>query len=494
MNSRFRRIASIFVLFFLLAQLSLIAGEKSQGLDCFSILVGKNASADGAVLFAHNEDDGGTQIVNLYRVPRQKNEAGKAIALKNGGLLPRPAETNSYLWLQMPKMMFSDGYFNEYGVVIASDACQSREDKPELTDGGITYWLRRAVAEQAHSAREAVHIAGKLVETYGYASSGRTYVIADANEGWMFSAVNGKHWVAARVPDNEVAVLPNYYTIGEVDLSDTTNFLGAKDLIDYAIQRGWYDPARDGKFHFARVYSNPRNLNHPGNINRMWRGVCLVSGREFKLDDELPFSLKPNKKLTPQDLMRVLRDHYEGTELDNTDNYKAGSPYKLNRSTICANSTQCSFVAQLRGWMPKELGCVLWLALRRPDSHAFVPLYLGTQKIPDGFAYDDWQISLSHHFNPPDFYYEKRDDHAFWAHWKLANWVDQDYGNRIFKVQKVWQKFEKSAFEMQPGFEKKMEKIFKKDKQDALRLITNYSDDWLIKSWKKSAALVPKNE
>jgi len=472
----------------------LIAGEKDQGLDCFSILVGKNASVDGAVLFAHNEDDGGLQIVNLYRVPRQTNDAGKAITMKNGGELPRPEETNAYFWFQMPKMNFGDGYFNEFGVVIASDACPSREDKPELTDGGIIYWLRRAMAEQAHSAREAVHIAGNLVEKYGYASSGRTYVIADAKEGWMFSAVHGKHWVAKRVPDDEVAVLPNYYTIGEVDLSDTTNYLGSADLIDYAIQRGWYDPQRDGKFHFAKVYSNPGSLKHPGNIHRMWRGVCLVSGLPFNLNDDFSFSVKPKKKLAPQDLMRVLRDHYEGTELDNTDHYKLGNPYLLNRSTICANSTQYSFVAQLRDWMPKELGCVLWMALRRPDSHGFVPLYLGTQKIPDGFSYDDWETSLEKHFSPPDYYYEKRDDHGFWAHWKLADWVDQDYQNRIYAVQKIWGDFEKSEFEMQPGFEKKMEMIFKKDRADALRLITDYSDGWLLKSWEKCVSLVPKEE
>ena len=110
----------------------LLAGpilQAQQTFDCFSILAGKNATADGSVLFAHNEDDWGDRIVNWYQVPGSKHQPGEMITLKNGGQLDQAAITYSYLWLEMPEMEFSDSYMNEWGVTIGSDACQSREER-----------------------------------------------------------------------------------------------------------------------------------------------------------------------------------------------------------------------------------------------------------------------------------------------------------------------------------------------------------------------------
>jgi len=455
---------------------------KSQ-FNCFSILAGKDATVDGAVLFAHNEDDGGPQLINYYRVPRLKHKAGETITLINGGGIPQVVETYSYLWFEMPGMEFSDSYINEWGVAIASDECTSREENPDLTDGGIGYWLRRLIAERALSAKDGVRIAGKLIQKMGYASSGRTYVIADANEGWMLAAVHGKHWVAQRVPDDKVAVIPNYYTIGEIDLSDTTNFLGSPDIIDYASQQGWYDPDRDGEFHFARIYSSHGSLESQGNIRRMWRGINLLAEVTYTIDDDFPFAFTPKKQLSPRDLMAVLRDHYEGTQFDQTNGYKNGNPYNLNRSTICAESTQNSFVAQLRNWLPVEIGAVVWLSQRRPDSQAFIPWYLGINKIPNGYAYGDYQSALKQHFNPPETIHEVTPAHAFWAFVMLAEKVDQNYGEAIHYVQKKWDAIEGDAFAKQAGFERKALGIYKNSPSEAKQLITIYTAERAAEAW-----------
>jgi len=201
---------------------------------CFSIIVGKKASKDGAVLFGHNEDDGGKRVVNAWLVPRMQHSETECITLVHGGLVPQVKETWSYLWFQMNGLSFSDYYMNEWGVTIASDACESREDKPELTDGGIGYYLRRIVAERAKSAREGVRIAGDLLDHFGYASSGRTLVICDPHEGWILSMVAGKHWVAQRVPDDAVVVLPNVFIIREVDFSNKKDFIVSRsDIREY---------------------------------------------------------------------------------------------------------------------------------------------------------------------------------------------------------------------------------------------------------------------
>jgi dipeptidase len=458
--------------------------------DCFSIVVGNNASADGSVLFAHNEDDRGLQIVNYYKVPRMNHEPGEIITLSTGAVISQVSETFSFLWFEMPGMHFADSYMNEWGVVISSDACGSREDEPQLTDGGIGYWLRRLVAERAKTAKQGVKIAGNLLSELGYKSSGRTYVIADTNEGWMLSAVYGKHWVAQRIPDDMVAVIPNYYTIGRVDLADTNNFLGSPDLIDYAIERGWYKTERDGEFHFARTYSSPENLRHPGNIHRMWRGVNLLVEKKYTREDDLPFAVKPEKKVTVSDLMTVLRDHFLGTELDKTDGYKLGTPYKMNRSTICARSTQYGFVAQLRNWLPVEIGVVIWLAQHRPDSQAFIPWYLGINKMPDGYAYGDFETALSQHFDPPQNIHERTDKHAFWAFVSLAQKVDENYGTGILKVREKRDLIENEALKNQESFEAEALKIFENNPEKATELLTKYTNNWALKIWREAKELV----
>jgi len=457
--------------------------------NCFSVLVGKDASVDGSVLFAHNEDDYGKQIVNYYKVPRIKHSAGASITLATGAVIPQVDETFSFLWFEMPGMMFSDSYINEWGVAISSDACASRERNPELTSGGIKYWLRRLVAERARTAKQGVHIAGKLISELGYASSGRTYLIADSNEGWMLSVVYGKHWVAQRVPDDMVAVIPNYYTIGAVDLTDTTNFLGSPDLIDYAIQNGWYSPENDGEFHFARAYSEPGNLKNKGNIHRMWRGVNLLAEKSYNLDDEFPFAFQPQKKLAIQDLMAVLRDHYAGTELDKTEGYQMGNPYQRNGSTICAVSTQYGFVAQLRNWLPVEIGTVIWLAQFRPDSQAFIPWYLGINAVPNGYAYGDYQTALDQHFDPPNNVHEKTSAHAHWAFKSLAEKIDENYGNLIQTARARWEPIEQRLFHDQNAFEKKVIAIYNNDLDGAKHLLTEYTNGWAETIWKIASEL-----
>jgi len=114
---------------------------------CYSIVVGKKASIDGCVIMAHNEDDGPPQIVNHHKIPRKKHIAGEKVKLRNGGQVAQIRETWAYIWSEMPGMLFSDSYLNEWGVCVTSDNFPSREDKPKISDGGIGYMLRRLVAE-----------------------------------------------------------------------------------------------------------------------------------------------------------------------------------------------------------------------------------------------------------------------------------------------------------------------------------------------------------
>jgi dipeptidase len=374
---------------------------------------------------------------------------------------------------------------NEYGVVIASDQCRSRENDPELTDGGIGYWLRRAVAERARTAKQAVRIAGQFIEKFGYASSGRTYVIADPKEGWMLSAVYGKHWIAQRVPDDKVAVIPNFYTIGSVDLADTLNFLGSSDIIDYAVKNNWYDPDNQKPFHFSKVYSDPETLLHPNNIKRMWRGVNLLSKKEYKLADDFPFAFTPNKNVSVQDLTSILRDHYLNTEFDHTHNLTAGNPHLKNEHTICASHNQYGFVAQLRNGLPKKMGCVLWIALRRPCSQPFIPWYLGLEQIPNGYNTRNYKQALIQHFNPPEWLYQPQDFFSFWSFIIYTKQLDQNYSQMLDTAKSYYKDTERFLFKNQYAFEKKVLAVYKDNPQKADKMLTDYTCKWANKVWER---------
>ena len=164
----------------------------------------------------------------------------------------------------------------------------------------------------------------------------------------------------------------------------------------------------------------------------------------------------------------------------------------MSRSTICAGSNQVGFVAQLRGWMPVEIGTVIWTAFRRPDSQAFFPIYLGIEEVPADFYYGDYATALDLHFSPPEQYYEKNEDHAFWTYWKLADWIDKDYGNRIIKVRQKWTELEKQMFDNQAEFEKNLVNLYKENPAKAKKLMTEYTSDWAKKTRELARKLIDK--
>ena len=465
-----RKIVFLFSLFYFLSFL-LVAQNDSY--NCFTVLVGKNASADGSVFLAHNEDDGGDRLVNWYKVPHKTfADSPRLIQLKRGGKVEKVEETFSYLWLEIPELEFSDTYMNEHGLTITSNACGSREDKAELTEGGIGYWLRRLMIERAITAKEAVEIGGALIEKYGYASSGRTYSIAGPYETWMMSVVNGKHWVAQRLPHEHVAIIPNYYTITNIDLTNKSNFLGSADLIDYAIERNWYNPETDGDFNFRKVYSNPQKLESKSNIARHWVILNALSKVRYRLDDEFPFSFKPEDKVQLSTLFTLLRSHYEGTSLDITDLF--GNPHKQETMTVCSNSNQYGFVAQLRSWFSVEIGSVLWIAPRRPCIQAFVPIYSGILSVPNNLSITNYKIALKNHFDGiPD--YPQFKDHSHRLFNEKAKYIDQNYNKRIIETSEKLRKLERKLLFNQENFEKKIQQLFLNNPDLATKKLTKYS-------------------
>ena len=230
-----------------------VAAVSVNAFACSTVIVGKSVSATGHIIVGHNEDNGGRIFNPQYYVPPAKHKAGEMITYEpTATKIPQVAETLGFYWSQTldPNgSSFSDGFVNDAGVVIVSNACTGIYDNDQkLKDGGIGYGIRRLMAERAHTAKEAIDIAIKLLGEYGYFSEGRTYTVADKNEAWQIAIHKGNTWVARRVQDNEIVYIPNNFMIGKVDATDTKNVIVAPGLIERSIQNGRYKPAKAGVY------------------------------------------------------------------------------------------------------------------------------------------------------------------------------------------------------------------------------------------------------
>ncbi len=414
----------------ILMSCTLLCGAQDS-FNCYAIIAGRDATSDGSVILGHNEDDTGEQMFNAYfTLPRdidQKKQYGR--------------KATGYFWAEFPGMPTADAFMNDNGVAVVSDNCKSREDSPELVDGGVLYEVRVNVARYARSAREAVDIIGNLVSTYGYAESGRTYIVADSREAWLVAVVHGRHWAAARVPDNGVVIIPNYYVIDRVDLADTANYAASDDIISYAVERGWYNPEKDGEFSFRNAYANDRSRVKPFNVERHIDGFKAL-GIETSDPFNRPFSFVPENKISVTDIMTALSSHRRG--------YAVGS--------LSRNSTVLSTVFQMRPYLPKAIGCVCFLAVGHPGVEPFFPVYLGMSHMPKGLARygDNYVKAEKKHFTDCAGMRERYPACSWWKHLDRWDAIYKNPDSLEFQATAKAAMLQDEIFSAQAAFEREM--------------------------------------
>ncbi|MBN1165476.1 MAG: C69 family dipeptidase [Candidatus Krumholzibacteriota bacterium] len=459
---------------------------------CTAFIAGKKTTADGSILFAKTEDDRPGYVDYLWYIPGKKHPDESTIKLVGGNEIPQVPETWGFFWDQPPGTEYSNAVINEWGLALGSDACPSREDpieevekRGDLLQGGIGWRLRIILAERCKTAREAVELAAQLLDKYGYRASGRTLNIVDQKEAWILQMVRGKQYVARRVKDDEVVALANTYTIREVDMRDRDNFVCSKNLITYAQKRGWYDPEQDGKFDFAKAYADPRSRTDKRNTRRHWL-MAKMANRHFPLswqeadEGKMPVSFKPDRKLTLREVMAIMRSHFEGTELDESNDYER-SPHRNSSRPICTYATHRTTIIQQRSWLPREMGTVIWRALYEPCSSGFVPWYLCATDIPEEFRnaprslYRGDMDLHDYHFSLPGQPEELDLNSASCVFGLMAGLVDADYGNVIEYVRGRWRDFEDYQFNMQETVEKTAQELYRKDQEAARLYLADYT-------------------
>ena len=353
---------------------ALLVGTAMSAQACFTVVVGKDASATGEILIGHNEDNDRRILMSQYWVPAATHKKGEMITYEpTAAKIPQVEKTLGYWWTQTlaPEgYSFSDGFVNEAGVVVVSNNCGDTVEKDEkVKQGGVGYGVRRIVAERAHTAREAVDIAIELVTKYGYTHEGRTYTFADHNEAWQIALLRGHRYLARKVQDNEIAFLANSYSLTYVDLNDKENVIASPDLVEHAIKIGTYKPAKAGDysdFNFREAYQPDRRRAADWNKQRVQTFMKIMTGKAPEDHNAIPQSIIPKEKVTAWDIQKVMR-----AQSDQGDRSVTGW-HLYDLRDIGNIDTHDSVVFK----MTKDpLLTVSWRSNARPYETAFVPAF-----------------------------------------------------------------------------------------------------------------------
>ncbi|MBN8547515.1 MAG: C69 family dipeptidase [Ignavibacteria bacterium] len=471
----------------------------TASIACTNFIVTKGASVDGSTMITYTADSY-MMYGELYHFPAAKYPEGAMLEVfewDTGKLLGKIK--------QVRETYNVTGNMNEHQLAIGETTFGGRG---ELTNpkGIIDYGsLIYITLQRAKTAREAIKIMAQLVEEYGYYSSGESFSIADPNEAWILEmigkgpGVKGANWVAVRIPDGYVSGHANQARITKFPLNDPDNCLYSKDVISFAREKGYFS-GKDEDFDFAAAYS-PLDFGAirfcDGRVWSLFRRcnstmdkyLSYIKGENL---ERMPLYVKPDKKLSVQDVMGLMRDHYNGTELDMTTGVGAG-PYGnpmrarpltwkyngeeyFNERPISTPQTGWSFISQSRSHLPNEVGGLLWFGMDDTYTTVWFPVYAAVTDVPEN--YRKGLGSLSH------FTWES----AFWVFNAVANFAYPRYNVVIDDIKTVQNQLEGQFLLRQKEVEEKATKLLSSSRAECLLFLTNYTKEsgkTVYNTWKK---------
>lgn len=471
---------------------------------CTNFIVAKGASTDGSVMCTYNADDYGMFIglAHYAAGTHQKGEMRKVIdwdTKKYHGEIPEAPVTYNVI-----------GNINEFQVTIGETTYGGREEMVDTT-GIIDYGSLIYIAlQRSRTAREAIKVMTSLAEKYGYNSEGETFTICDPNEAWIMEMMgcggDKKQkvvWVAVRVPDNAICGHANQSRIG-VFSQYQTEVLHSKNVVSFARQKGWYK-GTDKDFSWKNTYAFPDFSGRRWCEARVWsffnhhkdmsRWLPWAIGKDKNAED-MPLWIVPNKKLSVQDLESDMRDHYEGTELSVADGKDMGGgiwqmPYRptplafkvngksyFNERPTSTQQTGFSYVSQMRSWLPREIGGVLWFGNDDGNMIAYTPIYCGNTVQPECYntpGADAVTFSMKN---------------AYWVCNWVSNMVYPRYSMMFPSLKTVRDSLEASYFANQAAVEAKAKALYKDNKDAAIKYLNDYSNQkaqQMLARWRQLA-------
>jgi dipeptidase len=481
--------------------------------QCTSITVGKEASVDGSVITHHNCD--GWYDASLIVIPAEDHAPGTMAPIwfnklhqdqkepKIIGEIPQVPHTYKYFWVGYPCA-------NEHQIMIGENTIGG---DPTLRMGPeAIMWIEQLeifALQRAKTAREAIQIMGELAEKYGYPDRGENLSVTDPNEAWSFEILGvgplwdpesgepGAVWAAQRVPDDHIYVSANFSRIDKIDPNDTENFIVCENYIDTAVEMDLYDPTSDKPFSWREAYGDIYGRNNTRTLcwGRLWSALnylapsaapLLGAEQRWSLDQApyYPFSVKPDKKLSVQDVYATINNTNVGTEYDNTEDpawyVKNGgecvkSPLATPHPTgelvkllsldwlmpIPMHLNSYHFISQARSWLPNEIGGIFWFGLDNPHNSIIVPVYVGVNDVAPS-----WKLADRTKINR---------DCAWWAFGLVDDQVNRLYGQFKPMLDEVRIPLQNELFDKQEETEQEALDIYETDPESVKDFLTDYT-------------------
>lgn len=490
--------------------------------SCTSIMVSKGASTDGSVITSHTCDSNYRTWMNIISASNHENdttvnvyfgrmhteyaEGTRGMILK--GSIPEVRSTYQFLNTAYPCL-------NEKQLGIGETTISGREILVNEKGMFAIEELQRIALQRCSTARQAIQLMGELIEKYGYGDWGECLTIADTKEVWHFEVFGegkekiGGVWAAVRIPDGHVGVSANISRISEINLKDTENCMASKNVFSVAKRLGLWDGKKP--FRFWKAYSGENYFGEPKSFSIREFFILNKLAPSLKLSydaEELPLSVKPDKKVSATEVMALLSETYEGTAYDMTKNLKVAVKKKgtaevdsvvspmanpwMTRDMVDMLNTlkpgavervrlvsvpQCSYstVIQLRDWLPDAVGGVVWMSFDNPGQSPRIPIFCGTQDLPACF-----KICGQHRF---------REDAAVWNFRRTNKLATVRWGATKEQIQAGMRHFvEKGQVEL-PYVEKRYQQLLETEGEEvAKKFLTEYTADFAggaILRWKE---------
>ncbi|MDE5607922.1 MAG: C69 family dipeptidase [Muribaculaceae bacterium] len=419
---------------------------------CTSLIAARGTTTDGSVMITYAADSHNL-FGELYSQPAAKHKKGDMRKIYEW-------DTNKYLG-EIPEVeqtYATIGNMNEHALTISESTWGGRS---ELEGSGLIDYgsLIYITLQRAKTAREAIDVMTDLVNRYGYASSGESFSIADPDEVWIMELIGkgkddpGAVWVARRVPDDCISGHANHSRIHTFPLDDPENTLYSPDVIDFARSKGYFN-GDDKDFSFSRAYADYDFGALRGCDARVWSYFNRFSPDMDKwlpwinnADGEpMPLWIKPDKKLTADDLKWMMRDHFEGTPFDMTKDVGAGPyavPYRWRPMTFKVDSTEYtheraiatqqtgfSFVSSMNKNLPEQLRGLLWFGTDDANTCVYIPVFCSVTRVPEQLGHGDT--------NTLDW------NRNFWVNSYVANQAYNRYSQMIPDIRRVQSSLEDS--------------------------------------------------
>lgn len=490
---------------------------STVGKACTNFLVTRGASVDGSNFITYAADSH-IRYGELYFTPAADWQEGSMRVIYDRstnqprGEVPQPGHTYKVI-----------GYINEHQVALGETTFGGRTELIDPT-GIIDYGSLMFLAlERSTSAREAIKIMADLVEEYGYGSDGETFSISDANEVWYMeitgkgytpvynkktgdtvNADRGAVWVAIRIPDGYVSGHANAARIATFPLRDGKKSITDKDwkrlynddveviykhdIIDFARRKGYFT-GKDQAFDFSAAFA-PVDFSAARICDmRVWamfneinddmdQYLDYVTGKDLTAE-RLPLYVKPNRKISLSDMMSFMRNYFQGTEYDKSQDIGGdpfGSPYRwtplyweyegkqyFHERTTVTQQTGFSFIAQSRNWLPDEIGGIIWFGVDDTNSTVYTPFYCSIDEVPVEFRQGNGDM-LTY-----------SDNAAFWVFNRLAHFKYLFYNRVIDDIIKVQNELENTYQKEVETIDKEALRLYDINPEEARVLLTEYS-------------------